>query len=244
MERLNKFLAQAGIASRRKCDQLIAEGRVKVNGVVVTNPATRVLENDVVLVDDVPVQGASGSVYIMFHKPLGYITTLKDPYGRKTIAELMGDIPSRVFPVGRLDRESEGLLLLTNDGVLAYVFTHPRFQVERRYLVYARGQVREEELLRLREGILRRGELYRINSGRILEVFWDCSLVEVTLTEGKKHEVRILFDSIVHPVVRLVRMAMGPIVLDPELPPGKWRYLKKEEKEKLRIYLAERREHE
>ncbi len=244
MERLNKFLAQAGIASRRKCDQLIAEGRVKVNGVVVTNPATRVLESDVVLVDDVPVQGVSGSVYIMFHKPRGYITTLKDPYGRKTIAELMGDIPSRVFPVGRLDRESEGLLLLTNDGVFAYVFTHPRFQVERRYLVYARGQVREEELLRLREGILWRGELYRINSGRVLEVFWDCSLVEVTLTEGKKHEVRILFDSIVHPVVRLVRMAMGPVVLDPELPPGKWRYLKKEEKEKLRIYLAERREHE
>ncbi|MGQ9622633.1 MAG: pseudouridine synthase [Candidatus Caldatribacteriaceae bacterium] len=244
MERLNKFLAQAGIASRRKCDRLIAEGRVKVNGVVVTNPATRVLGSDLVLVDDVPVRGTPRSVYIMFHKPREYITTLKDPYGRKTIAELVGDIPSRVFPVGRLDRESEGLLLLTNDGVLAYVFTHPRFQVERRYLVYAKGRVRKEELLRLREGVVRRGELYRINSGRILDVLWDCSLVEVTLTEGKKHEVRILFDSIVHPVVRLVRVAMGPVVLDPELPPGKWRYLKKEEEEKLRVYLAERREHE
>jgi pseudouridine synthase len=244
VERLNKFLAQAGIASRRKCDRLIAEGRVKINGVVVTNPATRVLENDLVLVDDVPVRGTSGPVYIMFHKPRGYITTLKDPHGRKTIAELIRDIPSRVFPVGRLDRESEGLLLLTNDGVLAYVFTHPRFQVERRYLVYAKGRVEKEELLRLREGIAWRGEFYRIDSGRVLNVFRDCSVVEITLTEGKKHEVRILFDSIVHPVVRLVRMTMGPIVLDPELPPGKWRYLKREEEEKLRAYLAERREHE
>lgn len=240
MERLNKFLARAGVASRRKCDQLIAEGRVTVNGVVVTNPATRVSENDVILVDNVPVRLENRMVYIELHKPPGYLTTLSDPYGRKTIAELIRDVPYRVFPVGRLDRDSEGLLLLTNDGFLTYVFTHPKFGVEKRYLVYVQGEVEERDLKRLREGILRGGETYRIVSGEILDVSGGTSLVAVVLTEGKKHEVRILFDSIGFPVVRLIRVGMGPLVLDPELPPGKWRYLRKDEEEKLLKYLKER----
>ncbi|MEN3202673.1 MAG: pseudouridine synthase [Atribacterota bacterium] len=240
MERLNKFLARAGIASRRKCDQLIAEGRVTVNGVVVTNPATRVSENDIVLVDNVPVCLEHRTVYVMLHKPPGYLTTLSDPYGRKTIAELIRDIPYRVFPVGRLDRDSEGLLLLTNDGFLTYVFTHPRFGVEKQYLVYVQGKVQEEDLVRLQKGFLRGGETYRIASGEVLDTFGNTSLVSVTLTEGKKHEVRILFDSLGLPVVRLIRVSMGPIVLDSELPPGKWRYLRKDEEERLLEYLARR----
>lgn len=240
MERLSKFLARAGIASRRKCDQLIAEGRVMVNGIVVTNPATRVSENDIVLVDNVPVRLEHRTVYVMLHKPPGYLTTLSDPYGRKTIAELIRDIPYRVFPVGRLDRDSEGLLLLTNDGFLTYVFTHPRFGVEKQYLVYVQGKVQAEDLVRLQEGILRGGETYRIASGEILDTFGNVSLVSVTLTEGKKREVRILFDSLGLPVVRLIRVSMGSIVLDSELPPGKWRYLHRDEEERLLEYLAKR----
>lgn len=242
MERLNKFLARAGVASRRKCDQLIAEGRVTVNGVVVTNPATRVSENDVVLVDNVLVRPKNRLVYIELHKPPGYLTTLSDPYGRKTIAELIRDVPYRVFPVGRLDRDSEGLLLLTNDGFLTYVFTHPRFGVEKRYLVYVQGKVQERDLVRLQEGVSRGGEIYRIVSGEVLDTHGDLSLVAVVLTEGKKHEVRILFDFLGFPVIRLIRVGMGPLVLDPELPPGKWRYLRKDEEEKLLKYLAEKNE--
>lgn len=240
MERLNKFLARAGIASRRKCDQLIAQGRVTVNGVVVTNPATRVSENDLVQVDNVPVRAEQCKVYIMLHKPPGYLTTLSDPYGRRTIAELIQDAPYRVFPVGRLDRDSEGLLLLTNDGMLTYVFTHPRFGVEKQYLVHVQGRVQEKDLATLREGVLKGGELYRIVSGEILEASNDTTRVLVTLTEGKKHEVRILFDALGFPVLRLVRVRMGPVVLDPELPPGKWRYLRDSERQKLLTYLAER----
>lgn len=240
MERLNKFLARAGVASRRKCDRLIAEGRVTVNGIVVTNPATRVSENDLVLVDNVPVRPVERHVYVELHKPRGYLTTLKDPYGRKTIAELLQNIPYRVFPVGRLDRDSEGLLLLTNDGFLTYVFTHPRFGVEKRYLVHVQGEVQAEDLEKLKAGIPRGEECYRIVSGRVLEREGGTSLVEVVLTEGKKHEVRILFDALGFPVIRLIRVGMGPLTLDPELPPGKWRYLRKDEEEKLRAYLAER----
>lgn len=240
MERLNKFLARAGIASRRKCDQLVAEGRVTVNGVVVTNPATRVSQTDWVMVDNIPVYSVERPVYIEFYKPPGYLTTLKDPYGRRTIAELIEDIPYRVFPVGRLDRDSEGLLLLTNDGFLTHVFTHPRFGVEKRYIVHVEGHVTEGDLMRLREGIARQEVLYRIESGQVLSITGKMSVVEVTLTEGKKHEVRILFDSLGFPVVRLVRVSMGPIVLDPGLPPGKWRYLHQEEEKRLQSYLAER----
>lgn len=240
MERLNKFLARAGVASRRKCDQLILEGRVTVNGVVVTNPATRVSESDVILVDNVPVRIGHRMVYIMLHKPPGYLTTLYDPYGRKTVAELIRGIPCRVFPVGRLDRDSEGLLLLTNDGYLTYVFTHPKFGVEKRYLVYVRGRVQREDLTRLQEGIFRGEDVYRIVSGEVLNVSGDVSLVSVVLTEGKKHEVRILFDSLGFPVIRLIRVSMGPVVLDPELPQGEWRYLRKDEEERLLQYLTER----
>lgn len=240
MERLNKFLARAGIASRRKCDRLIAEGRVTVNGVVVTNPATRVSEDDVIFVDNTPVRVECRTVYLMLHKPPGYLTTLHDPYGRKTIAELIRDVPYRVFPVGRLDRDSEGLLLLTNDGFLTYVFTHPKFGVEKRYLVYVRGKIQREHLVQLQEGILYGDEVYRIVAGEILDFSGDTSLVSVVLTEGKKHEVRILFNFLGFPVIRLVRTGMGPIVLDSELPPGEWRYLREDEKNKLLKYLAER----
>jgi len=225
-ERLNKFLAKAGVAARRKCDRLIQEGRVMVNGEVVLSPGYRVTERDRVTVDGKPVEFTWGQfVYFQLYKPRGYLTTLFDPLGRKTVAELVRDIPVRVFPVGRLDQDSEGLLLFTNDGQLAYVLAHPRFEVEKEYLVYVAGEVTLQELDTLKRGIEFNEKSVRIREGSVIKKNTSLSLVRVTLTEGKKHEVKILFEEIGHPVLRLIRVRMGPVILDSGLLPGKWRYL-------------------
>lgn len=225
-ERLNKFLAKAGVAARRKCDRLIQEGRVMVNGEVVLSPGYRVTERDQVTVDGKPVEFTGEQfVYFQLYKPRGYLTTLFDPLGRKTVAELVRNIPVRVFPVGRLDQDSEGLLLFTNDGQLAYVLAHPRFEVEKEYLVYVAGEVTLQELDTLKRGIEFNEKSYRIREGSVIKKNTSLSLVRVTLTEGKKHEVKILFEEIGHPVLRLIRVRMGPVILDSGLLPGKWRYL-------------------
>ncbi|BER91981.1 pseudouridine synthase [Thermatribacter velox] len=233
-ERLNKFLAKAGVAARRKCDRLIQEGRVMVNGEVVLSPGYRVTEKDRVTVDGKLVECTGKQhVYLQLYKPRGYLTTLSDPLGRKTVADLLRDVPDRVFPVGRLDQDSEGLLLFTNDGQLAYVLAHPCFEVEKKYLVYASGKVTPQELDTLKRGIRFNDQDYRIREGLVIESNASLSLVEVILTEGKKHEVKILFEEIGHSVLRLIRIKMGPVVLDSRLLPGKWRYLTSQEVEAL-----------
>lgn len=241
MERLNKFLARRGIASRRKCDDLIKEGKVKVAGKVVTNPATRISEDAQVEVEGYPLPREEQSVYIMFYKPRGYLTTVWDPHGRSTIMEFFKGIPHRIFPVGRLDYESEGLLFLTNDGEISYVLTHPRFQVEKRYLVYAAGRVEEEALRFMERGAVIKGVSYRIISGVVRVSHPEYTVVEVILTEGKKHEIRILFDYLGHPVLRLIRISMGPIILDDALLPGQWRYFREDEVVRLKAYVREKK---
>ncbi len=177
----------------------------------------------------------------MFYKPRGYLTTVSDPHGRPTIMEFFQEVPCRIFPVGRLDYESEGLLLLTNDGEISYVLTHPRFQVEKKYLVYGSGRIEEEALRFLERGTVIKGVPYRILSGIIREYHPEYTIVEVVLCEGKKHEIRIMFDYLGHPVLRLIRMSMGPIELDDKLLPGSWRYLERNEVTLLKNYVKEKR---
>jgi len=240
MERLNKFLAQAGIASRRKCDQLIKERKVTVNGQLITNPAERVRGEEIIKVEGKIVEKNEELVYIQLYKPRDYLTTLSDPRGRQTVANLLCEVTARVFPVGRLDSESEGLLLFTNDGILSYFLTHPRFEVEKKYLVYVEGKLRENELSVLEKGVVVKDISYHIRRGEIKEISSNCSIVEVTLTEGKKHEVRIMFDYLGHPVLRLIRISMGPLSLDKNLLPGKWRYLSDKEIQFLQKYKEEK----
>ncbi|MGQ9473615.1 MAG: pseudouridine synthase [Candidatus Caldatribacteriaceae bacterium] len=241
MERLNKFLARKGIASRRKCDVLIQAGKVKVEGKVVTDPAIKVPENAKIEVEGFSFLPEEKVVYIMFYKPRGYLTTLWDPYDRPTIMKFFTQVPYRIFPVGRLDADSEGLLLLTNDGEINYVLTHPRFQVEKKYLVYVNGKVEEEALHFLSRGVVIKGVSYRILWGRVREHHPTYTVTEVTLCEGKKHEIRILFDYLGHPVLRLIRVSAGPIHLDLKLLPGSWRYFEEEEIEILREYVKGRK---
>jgi len=241
MERLNKLLAKRGVASRRKCDELIKAGKVKVAGQVVTNPATRVSQDTLIEVEGRPLLQEEKTTYIMFYKPRGYLTTVSDPHGRPTIMSFFREVPYRIFPVGRLDYESEGLLLLTNDGEISYVLTHPRFQVEKKYLVYGSGRIEEEALRFLERGAVIKGVSYRILSGTIREYHAEYTIAEVVLCEGKKHEIRIMFDYLGHPVLRLIRMSMGPIELDDKLLPGSWRYLKKNEVTRLKNYVKEKR---
>lgn len=234
--RLNRFLASAGVASRRKCDELIQNGRVAVNGAMEGTPAVQVGENDVVTCDGKRVSIVDHLVYLMFNKPRGYLTTITDPHGRNTVMAFFRDISYRIYPVGRLDSESEGLLLFTNDGTLTYILTHPRFEIEKIYRVTVSGRVDPELLTLLVQGLQQNGQWYRLASAKIIEYHNDMTIVDVTLKEGKKHEVRILFGALDHPVLRLVRMAMGPVLLDPDLLPGQWRYLRDDERRGLQEY--------
>lgn len=241
MERLNKFLARKGIASRRKCDVLIQAGKVKVEGKVVTDPATKVPENAKIEVEGFSFLPEEKIVYIMFYKPRGYLTTLWDPHGRPTIMRFFTHVPYRIFPVGRLDVDSEGLLLLTNDGETNYILTHPRFQAEKKYVVYVSGKIEKEALRFLSRGVIIKNVPYRILWGAVREYYPTYTVTEISLCEGKKHEIRILFDYLGHPVLRLIRISTGPIHLDPKLLPGSWRYLGEEEIMTLRDYARRRK---
>lgn len=232
-DRLNKFLARAGVASRRKCDQLIREGRIWVNGELTTNPAFQVRKEDQVFYNGKRIVIEENLTYLQFYKPRDCLTTLKDPRARRTIKDYFSGFPYRIFPAGRLDWESEGLLILTNDGNLTYFLTHPRFEVEKKYLAYVSGAIDQAQIDSLQQGIVWKDTSYHIRRGKILQRKGDISVVELVLTEGKKHEVRIMLDYLGYPVLRLIRSQMGPIKLDPGLLPGEWRFLTPEELTRL-----------
>jgi pseudouridine synthase len=227
--RLNKYLAQAGIGSRRACDRYIQEGRVAVNGGIQIQPAYQVEPTDVVTFDGSPVQPEDRLIYLQLYKPRGTLTTVRDPRGRETVMKWITDIKERIFPVGRLDYDSEGLLLFTNDGRITNILTHPRYEVLKTYRVYVSGQVNCRELEVLADGIVKNGRHYQAYSTKLIEYQKGFTIAEVVLNEGKKHEIRILFEGIGHPVLRLIRTKMGPITLDENLLPGEWRYLLKDE---------------
>lgn len=222
-ERLQKVLAAAGIASRRACEELIAQGRVSVNGELSTLGDKVDGSRDVVALDGERVNVDPDLIYVMLNKPRGVITTADDPEGRPTVLDLV-NVQQRVFPVGRLDRDTEGLVLLTNDGELANTLMHPAYEVERIYVALVPGPVRREALARLREGVELADGPARPKSVRQLEQEKSKALLEVVMTEGRKREVRRLLGGVGLTVERLARVSYGGVELG-ELRQGKWRFL-------------------
>lgn len=240
--RLQKLIAEAGIASRRAAERLILDGRVTVNGGTVRQLGTTVMpDRDVVQVDGVAVERPSTKSYLLLHKPAGVVTSVSDPHAAHTIMSLLPDDGPRLFPVGRLDRDSEGLLLLTDDGALAERLLHPRNQVEREYLVLVQGDVPERALAALRAGGDVEGARVRprfVTVGQPPAPFDRVAVpgtrwLRMTLTEGRKREVRVLCAGAGLRVLRLIRIRFGPLLLG-DLPAGGRRPLMAEELSAIR----------
>ncbi len=223
VERVQKVLAAAGIASRRACEELIAAGRVAVDGEVVTLGAKADPTTQVVTVDGERVHTNPLLVYLLLNKPAGVVTTVTDPQGRPTVMNLVPATP-RVYPVGRLDRDTEGLLLLTNDGELANRLAHPSYEVEKTYVAQIRGPARRSAVRALLAGVELDDGPARARSVRALGSAGDKTLVEIVLTEGRKREVRRMFEAVGMPLERLARVRIGPLSLG-DIAPGKFRPL-------------------
>jgi 23S rRNA pseudouridine2605 synthase len=227
--RLQKVLAAAGVGSRRACEQLIAEGRVSVDGETVTGQGRRVdPETAVLRVDGMRVSAPKGTVHLALNKPKGMVTAMTDPEGRPTVGDLVVGRKERLFHVGRLDAETEGLLLLTNDGELAHRLTHPSYNVPKTYLAEVPGPMARDVGRRLREGIELEDGIVRVDDFRLVDSSAGKVLVEVVLHEGRKHVVRRLLAAVEHPVLRLVRTSVGPVRLGDQRP-GKLRPLSQQE---------------
>ena len=238
-ERLQKILSRAGIASRRAAERVLAEGRITVNGHTVTEVGTKAdLERDDVRVDGVRVRPPQAPVYLMLNTPKGVVTTRHDPEGRPTV---MGLVPAvaGLFPVGRLDVTTEGLLLLTNDGAFAERVSHPRYEVPRVYLAKVRNVPERETIERLRRGVTVDGERLAADHVRLVESDKN-AWVEVTLHEGKHHEVRRLLEAVGHPVSKLRRVSIGPLSVR-GLEPGEFRALTPQEVQALLKPASHRR---
>ncbi len=233
-ERLQKVLARLGFGSRRICEELIADGRVTVDGVVAELGRRVDVDADVVVaVDGAPVGIKPDLVYYLLNKPAGVITTANDPQKRSTVVEMVPREP-RVFSVGRLDGDTEGLLLMTNDGQLAHRLTHPSFGVEKEYLAEVAGQPSRGAIRQLRDGIeLEDGPTARARVSAVQP-----SMLRITIHEGRNRQVRRMCEAVGHPVKRLVRTRIGSLV-DPKLKPGEWRDLSREEVRALEVAVGD-----
>jgi len=231
-ERLQKWIAARGVASRRAVEAMIEQGRVQVNG----HPAVlgmSVGPKDEILIDGKPLPEAPKQRYILLHKPRGYVTTLSDERGRRTVAELVADCGERVYPEGRLDYDSEGLLLMTNDGALTQRLTHPKHEIDKIYTVRVKGYT-DRGLNRLREPMTLDGLRLRPAQVKLLEVQGDRAAFEMTIHEGRNRQIRRMCEMAGMTVVRLRRIAEGPLELG-KLAPGKWRELTAEERRALGV---------
>lgn len=234
LERLQKVLAHAGVASRRASESLIEQGRVKVNGEIVTHLGTKVDPGrDEIVVDGQPLaKTTEAPVYIILNKPAGALSTASDDRGRKTVVDLV-EVPERVYPVGRLDLHSEGLILLTNDGELAERITHPRYHVEKEYLVLVTGKPSDWRLDRWRKGEVEvDGRPAAPAQVERLKLEKDNVWLKIILTEGRKRQIREVAQQLGHPVLRLERVRLGPIKLG-NIKPGRWRHLTQKEIQSL-----------
>ena len=227
MERIQKILASRGIASRRACEEMIVAGRVTCNGVICQLGQSANPEIDVIMVDGLPIPGPQNYVYIMLHKPKGYITTMHDEKERKNVSELVADCPQRVYPVGRLDMDSEGLLIMTNDGDFANKLMHPSHEVDKVYCVSVKGYS-DKALDLVQRPIVLDG--YRIKKPgiKVLAVNGEHANLLITIHEGRNRQVRRMCAAAGMRVKKLVRVAEGALELGP-LPCGLWRYLSEEE---------------
>ena len=226
-ERLQKVMAAAGVASRRASEELIAAGRVTVNGEVAELGCKVDAGQDDIRVDGERINADPDRVYVMLNKPRGVVTTVDDPEGRPTVMDLV-NLPMRLFPVGRLDLDTEGLLLLTNDGDLTHALLHPSRQVPRTYVALVAGPFKGRAAAQLRDGVELDDGTARPQAVEVLEEQQGKALVQVVMTEGRKREVRRMFAEVGHPVERLARVAFGGVELG-DLRQGKWRFLTQQE---------------
>jgi 23S rRNA pseudouridine2605 synthase len=239
VERLQKILANAGIASRRASAGMIKEGRVTVNGRIVCEPGARFdCSACEIRVDGKVVNAHDKKIYIMLNKPKGCISTVHDPRERCTVLDLIPPMGTRIFPVGRLDRDTEGLLLLTNDGYAAHVLTHPRFRIFKTYLAVVSGVPDEDRLNLLRNGVnLPSGHISSPADVSLIKASGNCALVEIKIGEGRKRQVREMFYTIGHPVKSLVRTHLGELDIG-DLRVGSWRHLTAAEENWIRKKAA------
>lgn len=227
--RLQKYMALCGVASRRKSEEIILEGRVRVNNKVVDELGTRINpDKDIVTVDDKKIRMESKKVYIMLNKPIGYVTTTKDEKNRKIVTELIEDVRERIYPVGRLDADTTGLLLLTNDGDIAYKLTHPSNNIMKRYIAIVEGVPNKLELEKFRKGIMIEGRRTAPAKIKIAKRYDTDSILDIEINEGRNRQIKKMCDAINHPVKKLKRVAIGEIQLG-GLEIGYWRFLDDEE---------------
>ncbi len=231
--RINKYIAQAGIASRRKADELIINGNVKVNGAVMKEPGYDVKPEDKVMVNGREVGGAQKSEYVLINKPLGVVTTVEDDRDRMTVMDIVKDVDARLFPVGRLDYNTTGALIMTNDGDLAYRLTHPKHEVYKTYRALVKGILSKERVARLRNGVDIGGFITSKARVKVIKGNQHSTLVEISIHEGKNRQVRKMFAAVGNPVQELERIAIGNIRLG-HLKPGHYRKLTREEVEYLK----------
>ncbi len=224
--RLQKYIAMSGIASRRAAEGMIDEGRVKVNGKKVTEQGTKVeTGRDTVTVDNKPVEIKDKKYYIMLNKPAGYVSTAKDQFDRPTVVDIVKEeVGTRIFPVGRLDYETEGLLLMTNDGDFTYKITHPKFQKDKTYIAVIHGGIAIPDLNRLRKGV--KVEDYTTSPAQveIMDAASGKTAIKITIHEGRNRQVRKMFDALGYTVIALKRIKIGELELG-NLPVGRWRHL-------------------
>ena len=234
--RLQKYMAECGVASRRRAEEMILEGKVTVNGVLIDQMGVQVQEGDEVRVEGRLIRPEGEKRYVMYHKPAGEVTTVSDPEGRAAVLDHFRDYPVRLYPVGRLDYDSEGLLLLTNDGALTERMLHPSHLVEKTYLARVTGQVSPEALCRLRGGVMLDDHKTAPAKARIVKEETFATVVLVTIHEGRNRQVRRMFEELGHKVLQLRRVRFGPLELG-DLPRGKWRELTAEEVRRLHACL-------
>lgn len=231
--RINKYIAASGVASRRKADELIAAGKVKVNNITLSEPGYNVLPDDIVYVDGKRISISEKKIYIALNKPIGFVTTVKDEKNRPTVMDLVTDIEERVFPVGRLDYNTSGLLILTNDGDFSQKVSHPGKGIGKTYRAKVQGYVSRERLAKLRKGVDIGGY---ITSPAKVEVFKELpkqTVVDITIYEGKNRQVRKMFKAVGNPVVSLERLSIGAVKLG-RLATGSYRKLTRKEIESFK----------
>ncbi len=237
--RVSKIMADSGYCARRAADRLIEAGKVTVNGRPCYLGDKADPQRDLVAVDGQPILREKHRTlyYVMLHKPRGYVTTMKDELDRKNVSQLV-DLPARVYPVGRLDKNSEGLLIMTNDGALAHRLMHPSYQIDKTYRVTVREKVGDLEAVQLSEGVTIDGQKTAPATVRVLEVSPERSVMEITIHEGRNRQVRKMCEAVGLTVVRLKRNTEGPLKLG-MLPPGKWRHLTQQEVRALQNAVKE-----
>lgn len=211
--RINKYLADCGVASRRKCDELIAQGKVKVNGKVVRELGLDIKPTDVVLFENRAVRPSVKRVYYKLHKPKGYVTTASDEKGRKTVVELMRKVQERIYPIGRLDYDTEGLLILTNDGDITNILTHPKNNVKKTYIASVEGDITPADIKQITKGVDIGGYITQPCSAQILDKDEKFTRVEIVIAEGKNHQVKKMFEAVGKTVAFLKRTSIGEIKL-------------------------------